>query len=212
MPVLPEERSNQAWLDALRADEGCDAPCAETLGELEAYLHRIVSRSIGRRVTKEDLPDLVQESLAEILRSLDAFRGDSRFTTWAAGVAIRVAYTELRRRKVRQSERDAFDVARDDALQLASTDTPPPDEAASRAQLLDALTRAIDSELTERQRVAVLAELRGVPTIEIAERLGTNQNALYKLTHDARRRLRDALQAAGFGADALHAAATEGLS
>ena len=50
------------------------------------------------------------------------------------------------------------------------------------------------------QRVAVVGELRGLPTSEIAARLGTNRNALYKLHHDARRKLRDGLVAAGYGA------------
>jgi len=69
---------------------------------------------------------------------------------------------------------------------------------------MDALRHAIATQLSERQRVAILAELRGVPTVEIAERLGSNQNALYKLTHDARKKLRTALVADGFTAESLH--------
>ena len=48
----------------------------------------------------------------------------------------------------------------------------------------------IRSELTEKQRTALLAELKGMPQDEIAKHLGSNRNALYKLTHDARRRLK----------------------
>ena len=66
--------------------------------------------------------------------------------------------------------------------------------------------RVIAEDLTERQRTAILAELRGVPTIEIAERMGTNQNALYKLVHDARKKLRRALLDAGFSESELRAA------
>ena len=71
-------------------------------------------------------------------------------------------------------------------------------------QLLRALTRAIDNELTDRQKIAIMAELRGVPTVEIARQLQTNQNALYKLVHDGRKKLRKALVAAGFSAEFLH--------
>ena len=38
----------------------------------------------------------------------------------------------------------------------------------------------------------------GVPIDVLAERLGSNRNALYKLLHDARRRLRSHIVAAGF--------------
>ena len=50
----------------------------------------------------------------------------------------------------------------------------------------------------------IVAELQGIPTIEIAEHLGTNQNALYKLGHDARRKLRAALNDAGFTGEHIH--------
>ena len=45
--------------------------------------------------------------------------------------------------------------------------------------------------------------------IEIAERMNTTQNALYKLTHDARKKLRQALLDAGFTAESLHRSALE---
>ena len=59
------------------------------------------------------------------------------------------------------------------------------------------LHRAVREELTERQRTAVLGELEGVPSEELAIRLGISRNALYKLHHDARRKLRRAILAAG---------------
>jgi RNA polymerase sigma-70 factor (ECF subfamily) len=53
--------------------------------------------------------------------------------------------------------------------------------------------------LTPRQRqVLVALAIDGVPIDVMAERLGTNRNALYKALHDARRRLRAALADRGF--------------
>ena len=46
---------------------------------------------------------------------------------------------------------------------------------------------------------AILGELAGMPCARLAEELGTNPNALYKLHHDARKRLRQALLDRGFG-------------
>jgi len=199
-------RANEAWVEALR---GQGTECAEAVGELEAYLGRILGKAMRGRLPSQDVAELVQESLVRVAESLDSFRGDSAFTTWAASVAMRVAFTELRRRSVRERELDAFGAVEDEVRALASPSTPSPDEAVSRADLLAALRNAIATRLTERQRIAVLALLRGVPTVETARRLGTNQNALYKLMHDARKRLRQALLEGGFSADSLHERAVE---
>jgi RNA polymerase sigma-70 factor (ECF subfamily) len=66
----------------------------------------------------------------------------------------------------------------------------------------------IQNGLTAKQRDALLAELRGMPQDEIARHLGSNRNALYKLTHDARNRLKRGLEAAGFTAEDISAAFT----
>ena len=56
----------------------------------------------------------------------------------------------------------------------------------------------IDEELTEKHREAVVAViLEGMPIAEVARCMGTNQNALYKLLHDARKKLRSRMEAAG---------------
>ncbi|MDH4136346.1 MAG: hypothetical protein OEW09_06480, partial [Anaerolineae bacterium] len=42
----------------------------------------------------------------KILDGLDSFRGESRFTTWAQKIAVRVAFTELRRHRWRDVSLD----------------------------------------------------------------------------------------------------------
>jgi RNA polymerase sigma-70 factor (ECF subfamily) len=46
--------------------------------------------------------------------------------------------------------------------------------------------------------VLVAAVLEGVPIDVLAERLDSNRNAIYKVLHDARRRLREHVVSAGF--------------
>ena len=65
-----------------------------------------------------------------------------------------------------------------------------PEEKATRKALLDFVQRMIDEELTERQRTAMnLVVMKGIPMEEVARRMDTNRNALYKLLFDARKRL-----------------------
>jgi RNA polymerase sigma-70 factor (ECF subfamily) len=59
----------------------------------------------------------------------------------------------------------------------------------------------VETDLTDRQRQALVAELRGMPQAEIAAQMGLTRNALYKLTHDARQKLKRGLEAAGIGED-----------
>jgi RNA polymerase sigma-70 factor, ECF subfamily len=56
--------------------------------------------------------------------------------------------------------------------------------------------------------VAVILE--GMPISEVATRMGTNQNALYKLLHDARRKLKRRMEAAGLSPQEVLAAFDEG--
>ena len=56
--------------------------------------------------------------------------------------------------------------------------------------------------------VAVLLE--GMPVSEVARRMGTNHNALYKLLHDARRKLKGWMEAAGLLPREVLAAFEEG--
>lgn len=199
MSTTLARRSNAHWIDVIR---GRAPDTSDALAELEGYVRGSLVRVLGgtRRVSDDDLAEFAQETMLRLVERIDSFRGESAFPTWAVTVATRVAFTALRRRTVRLRGRQAFDEA---ALDARSAEGAPALDGLERGELLAALHDAIRSELTERQRVAVLAELRGLPSVEIAERMGTNTNALYKLVHDARRKLRAALRRAGHGADAL---------
>ena len=64
---------------------------------------------------------------------------------------------------------------------------------------LAALRRAVDEELTARQRrVFVAIVLNGVPLDALVIELASNRNAIYKMLFDARRKLRAALAANGY--------------
>lgn len=80
-----------------------------------------------------------------------------------------------------------------------------PDAQLERQSLLAHMRRSIRENLTEKQRTALLAELKGMPQSEIARHLGSNLNAVYKLTHDARKKLRAELEAAGYTAEDIGA-------
>jgi RNA polymerase sigma-70 factor (ECF subfamily) len=76
-----------------------------------------------------------------------------------------------------------------------------------RQSLLAVMEQIIQQDLTAKQKTALLAELKGMPQQEIARQLGSNRNAVYKLTHDARKKLKAGLEAAGYTAADIAATA-----
>lgn len=195
------DRSNEQWLAELRGPEQDQA-----LEDLRGILSRGLRYALAGRVQEAHLgsliEDSVQEALLKILDNLDSFEGRSRFTTWANKITVRVALTELRRQRWK-------DVSLQDLLpEEHSVDyTPPvltdpspiPEERASQAAVMSMVQRLLTEELTERQREAMMAVmLGGMPLEEVARRMGTNRNALYKLIHDARKRLKARLADEGY--------------
>jgi RNA polymerase sigma-70 factor (ECF subfamily) len=158
-----------------------------------------------------NIEDFAQEAMIRITGNLDSFRGESRFTTWALKIAMNVALTELKRRRWRDVSLQDL-LARHEANDSGPSDTQPtPEQLALQNTLLGDLRRMVDEELTDRQREAVVAViLEGMPISEVARRMGTSQNALYKLLHDARRRLKKRMEAAGLAPQEVLAAFEEG--
>jgi RNA polymerase sigma-70 factor (ECF subfamily) len=191
------KRTNQEWVEALRGPRRDEA-----LADLRALLVRGLRAALGgqAKVSEDDLEDFAQDALVKILAGLDSFRGESRLTTWAHKIAIRVALTELRRRRWRDVSLDSL-ISSTDADFLPDTLADPaatPEETAIQNMVLETMRRVIREDLTDKQRKAlVAARVRGMPLEEVARRMGTNRNALYKLLHDARWRLQKELIAEG---------------
>jgi RNA polymerase sigma-70 factor (ECF subfamily) len=69
---------------------------------------------------------------------------------------------------------------------------PNPDSLTQQSDMLQRVGRLINEELTEKQRQAMVATaIEGVPLEEVARRMNMKRNALYKLLHDARLRLKN---------------------
>ena len=177
----------------------------EAVARLHGLLLRAARFEVFRRqgslpqLSAVELDELAQDAaddaVVSVLRRLGDFRGESSFRTWAYKFALLEASVKMRRRAWRDRE-VMLEPEHWESLAHAG---PGPDDDAESAALLEAVRDGIRSALTPRQRqVLVAVVLEGVPIDVLAERLGSNRNALYKMLHDARRRLRDYVAAAGF--------------
>jgi RNA polymerase sigma-70 factor (ECF subfamily) len=176
----------------------------DAVRELHALLLRAARFEVSRRraalshVRGEELEDIAMQAaddaLMAVLAKLDDYRGESRFTTWAYKFALLEAGVKLRRRAWQEREV----VLAGESWPALVDQRSSVHEALERRELLDALRDAMAETLTTHQReVFVALALTGVPIDVLAERLGATRGALYKTLHDARRKLRRELAAAG---------------
>ena len=177
----------------------------QALARLHALLPRVARAELGRRagrhpITGPELDDLAHQSADDavlaITTKLGEFRGESRFTTWAYKFVILEVSSKLGRH-FWQRPAVALDAA--DWERLPDRFGVSPADHAERRDLIDAVRRAVEEELTERQRrVFIAIVVDGIPLDALAVRLGSSCNALYKTLFDARRKLRAALAANGY--------------
>ena len=203
-----KERTNEQWLAELRGPNS-----GRALADLYDLLVRGLKAALGsyRGGVEANVGDFAQEALIKITGNLDSFRGESRFTTWAQKIAMNVALTELKRRRWRDVSLQDLFAQREAADREPAAPQLTPEELALQNMVLRELQRMVDEELTDRQREAVVAVLlEGMPISEVARRMGTNQNALYKLLHDARKKLKRQMQAAGLSLQEVLATFEEG--
>lgn len=196
-------RDNADWLNDLKSPgEAREA----ALSNLMSLLQRALPAGLSRWLSPDNplfddlIADVIQETLMRVLDNLHTFEGRSQFTTWAYKIAVRVALNELRRRRWRDVSLDGLneEEADDSAPRQFASSHPNPESVIERADLIRRVQQILAEELTERQRAAMNAiHMQGVPMEEVARRMGTNRNALYKLMHDARLRLKNRLEREG---------------
>ena len=175
------------------------------LARLHEMLLRIAQREVRRRgprlrITGPELEDLAYQAAADALMAitgkLGQFRGESRFTTWAYKFVIFEVSAKIGRHFWRHPD---VPLDAEDWDRLPDRFGFEPAQESEWRDLLAALRRAVDTELTPRQReVFVAIVLNGVPLDALVVKLGSNRNAIYKMMFDARRKLRAALAANGY--------------
>lgn len=210
LPFDSSTPANAEWLDGLR---GPEPERSETLSRLREYLLRAVLMYLTRQrgdLAQFDYDELqqlaedwAQQALVQVMANLDSFRGDSKFTTWAYRIAVNLVAGDLRLKRWQNVSLDRLadqDHSGDGWGEDKSAVRP--EESVARSQIWTTIEEAIQRELTQRQRQAFQRVVFDeVPAEVVAAEMGTNRNNLYKIIHDARRKLRRALEKSGWSTD-----------
>lgn len=196
------DAESRAWVGGLTATgpEHDDA-----VGRLHALMRRMTRAEASRRsgwhgIRGPELDDLAQQAADDatmsILRKVESFRGESRFTTWACAFAIHEVANKFGRHVWR---RDGVRLDEGSWEQVPERLGAGPEDVAQSRALLDALRSAVETQLSPHQRsVFVALVVDGVPLDVLAAELDSNRNAIYKTMFDARRKLRLHLETHGY--------------
>jgi RNA polymerase sigma-70 factor (ECF subfamily) len=201
-------RSNAEWMSAL---EGTGEDQAAALTDLRTYLLRAALFTLQRALHHvghlessalgQIAEDCAQEALTTIVQHLHEFRNESKFTTWAYAFAVNTALTAARRERWASVPLDRI-LEGNGALSppVHDEDGPPdPERRALQVETMAAIQDGIEQHLTLRQRQVLRALVfEEIPLDEVARRWDSNRNAVYKLVHDARRKLKAHLEGRGF--------------
>ena len=197
------ERSNEEWI----ADLSSLGPDQEqALTDLSDVIRRGLPYSLSKYLSPQDAhfdalaEEVVQDTLLRVLDKIQSFEGRSKFTTWVHKIAVRIALTELRRKRWHDVSLDEITEGVDApaSLGMMADTSVGPEGATEQADMIERIQHIIAEELTERQRTALLAiGVQGMPMPVVADRLNMNRNALYKLLHDARLKLKNRLTEEG---------------
>jgi RNA polymerase sigma-70 factor (ECF subfamily) len=177
--------------------------CGRDQKEAIKELSHILMSSLGNfNLSYEDKEDIVQESLAKILTNIGSYQRRSTFVSWAIAINVNEALNRVRKVQWKNvSIEDAATLGIE--LESAPGSSSSPDSQSERSWALSLVEKMILEEITPKQRLALLAEINGMPLQEIASRMNITRGAIYKLTFDARKRLLKKLAQRGFSVEDL---------
>lgn len=142
-----------------RAQQGDREAFRELFRRHRADVARLAFRMLG---TSGDLEDIVQDVFLQVHRSLNDFRGQSKFSTWLHRVTVNVVLMNRRAARSRPifAAEGLGDLEPDGGVR--------PDDEAARRERVAAFRRVLDRLPEKKRTVFVLHELEGLPPAEIA--------------------------------------------
>jgi len=196
-------RTNEDWLTDLHA---AGEQRETALSDLHAIIIAGLPYALSKWILSEDprfsalVEEVTQETILRTIAKLDTFEGRSQFTTWVHTIAVRIALSELRRAKWREVSLDEMQQGNDpeDEAREMPDQGQSVEKSIEIKEMMHMLQQVMQHELNDKQRKGLMAvAVQGMPLEEVARRMGTERNALYKLLHDARLKLKKHLEKQG---------------
>ncbi len=183
---MPDPKEAELLDRARRGDQ-------RAYGELvRLHQRRIFSLSVQMLADRGEAEDAVQETFLRAWRALDRFDGRSELSTWLYRIGVNVCLNALRRRRRVRAD-DLHDPRLPEPAADPTQGRNDPAQAAAVAQLSRRLARALDALSPSLRTTVILVLIQGMPHKDAAGVLGCPEGTVAWRIHEARRRLREAL-------------------
>ena len=163
-----------------------------------AYQKTVYNLTLRYISSPEDAADLTQEAFLRAYRSLDSFRGDSRFSVWLYRLTTNICIDFLRSRA--RGSASSLTVENEDE-EIEEIDVPDarfePQKELERRELQRAVREGLESLSDDAREIVILRELEGLSYAEIGERLGLEAGTVKSRLFRARKALCDFLRENG---------------
>jgi RNA polymerase sigma-70 factor (ECF subfamily) len=178
------------------ADDAGVPPPPRTAEEVfRRYLPRVYG--VARRMlgNAADAEDVTQDVLLQVVRRLDSFRGQARFTTWLDRVTVNaaLAHRRSRARRERLTRAPLNELPEGSAVGPGGPRRPGPERVALDREAWALVERAVGRLSGMYRDVFVLADVEGLANAEVGGLLGLSLAAVKSRLHRARLLLRATL-------------------
>ena len=148
---------------------------------MRAHLPLVVHVTARMVPDHEDRKDLCQDIFLKVYRNLEAFRGESKLSTWIARIAYNSCLNHVQRKRPDHSNGSLPGIRIEDREDM---DVRPPDDAFEDRDVSEKLHREIERLPVRYRAVLTLFHLEGMRIEEIAEVMdmpvGTVKNDLFR--------------------------------
>ena len=170
----------------------------DAFGKLvERYQDRVFNTLFRVLGSREDARDVTQEAFVQAYSKLSSFRGEAKFYTWLYRIAMNLALSHRRRRKVTLSIDERVERAGEQPMDAHGG----PDQDVMQQERVEMVQQALAELADQHRQILVLREMEGCSYETIAEILelpvGTVRSRLFR----ARLQLKEQLQVLLSGED-----------
>lgn len=161
------------------------------LADLEELIDRHLAtvRGLAFRIVLSDAAadDITQDVFLQVIRNLDSFRGEAKFSTWLYRITMNSVKSHLRKEKPRDS-------AASSGLEEVTGKQAQPDSQAIGRELGADIERALSTLSTKLRSAIVLTSLNRLSPAEAAEIEDCSAATMRWRIHQARKQLKRLLR------------------
>jgi len=179
-------RSDQDLIEGIRRSSEADFNAL-----YDRYFPRVYSFALARLRNRADTEEVVQETFMAVLRSIDAYRGQSTLLCWIYGIAKNNVNNHLRRARSHELRVERAEPGM--MLGTASLDTSTPEEQLSLRRYQESVQKLLSNVADWQTEVFWLRHVENLTIGEIALRVRRSNDAVRSSLYRVKRLLVEAV-------------------